>query len=233
MSDYTENFHSLVSFWNKVFALTEEKKNQEIHPDDWKKSAPSAKLYDAAASLGRCKKVLDYGCGSGWAGIIAAKNGWDDVLCVDVHESGRDQAAYHASIYNVSAQVKAEAVDETWLSKQPDGIYDGLICSNVLDVIPTEIAEGIIREAARVVTADASVIFSLNYYMTPEKAASRNYDLREGNMVFIDGTLRLVTRTDEEWQAMFEKYFTVTKLDHFAWPNEETETRRLFYLKKK
>jgi len=31
---------------------------------------------------------------------------------------------------------------------------------------------------------------------------------------------------------MFKPYFKVEKLDHFAWPGEQKETRRLFIVKR-
>ena len=49
----------------------------------------------------------------------------------------------------------------------------------------------------------------------------------------MDGVLRLVSRTDDEWAALFDPYFTVEELDHFAWPGEAAETRRLFRLRRR
>jgi len=49
----------------------------------------------------------------------------------------------------------------------------------------------------------------------------------------VDGVLRLVSRTDEEWAAIFSPYYTVERLEHFAWPGEAKETRRLFCLRKR
>jgi hypothetical protein len=39
--------------------------------------------------------------------------------------------------------------------------------------------------------------------------------------------------SDEEWINEFNKYFNVIKLEHFMWPGEEKELRRLFILNKK
>ena len=57
-------------------------------------------------------------------------------------------------------------------------------------------------------------------------------DLTDEGFVFVDGVLRMVSRSDEEWSEIFSEFFTVEKLDHFAWPMEKEETRRLFILKK-
>ena len=86
MLDKTEKDNqTLIGFWDKAFALSEEQqaemRNQS--PESWKELAPCEKLFRAAGSLGQKKKVLDYGCGDAWAGIIAAKNGCADVTAAD------------------------------------------------------------------------------------------------------------------------------------------------------
>ena len=234
-SKTAEDNRTLVRFWSRALALSDEdrKKERQNDADSWKESAPSDKLFRATASLGGCRKVLDYGCGSAWAGIIAAKHGCPDVTAADAASGAAEAAGFYAALYGVDKQVHAVCTAPDWLQSVPDCTYDGLICSNVLDVVPSETAEGILREAARIVTPDAAVIIGLNYYLSGEAAAAREMKLTGDRMLYIDGVLRLVSRTDEEWAGMFEPYFTVEKLDHFAWPGEKTESRRLFYLRRK
>ena len=225
---------TLREFWNSVFVLSDEDKEEAgKDPDGWKDNAPSEKLFHAAESLGTRKKVLDYGCGGAWAGIIAAKSGCPDVTAVDVSEGPVKMAKFFSGLYGTDEALHISCVSPEWLSTVPEKTYDGLICSNVLDVIPAVTAKEIIKEMARVVTDDASIIIGMNYYMSPEKAAERGQELQDGNCVYVNGVLRLVSLSDEEWIGVFSPYFTVEKLDHFAWPGEEEERRRLFFLKKK
>ena len=70
------------------------------------------------------------------------------------------------------------------------------------------------------------------FLMDPEKAKSRGQELVNGCMLYMNGVLRLVSRTDEEWAKIFEPFFTVKRLEHFAWAGEPEETRRLFFLRK-
>ncbi|MBO4393452.1 MAG: hypothetical protein J5800_03825, partial [Spirochaetales bacterium] len=86
---------------------------------------------------------------------------------------------------------------------------------------------------ARVIKVGSRAVIGLNFYLSPEAAASKGIELENGNMRYVDGVLRLVSRTDEEWSALFSPFFTVEKLDHFAWPGEKAETRRLLYLRRK
>ena len=224
---------TLIDFWDKALELSEEDRKQTVGPDDWKDLAPSEKLFDAAKTLGTCKKLLDYGCGSAWASIIAAKSGCDDVTAVDVAPGAAHAADFYAKLFGVKDKIKVSCVDPSWLKSVPAGIYDGFVCSNVLDVVPTETCKEIISNLARVIKPGSRAVIGLNFYLSPESAASKGIELENGNMRYVDGVLRLVSRTDEEWSALFSPFFTVEKLDHFAWPGEKTETRRLFYLRRK
>ena len=226
---------ALVDFWSEALDLSEEDREElgKCGAEDWKELAFSEKLLDAAASLGNRKKVLDYGCGNGWASIIAAKSGCPDVTAADMAPGAVRSAAAYVEAFGAGTQVHAQCIGADWLQGVPDGAYDGVFCSNVLDVVPPETAEGILKELARAVAGDASVIIGLNFRLDPETAKARGQELVNGNMLYVDGVLRLVTRTDEEWAGIFAPYFTVEKLEHFAWPGEPAETRRLFFLRKK
>ncbi len=232
-SDILDN-RNLIDFWSRSYSLPEQEMEQArlAGPGDWKELAPSEKLALAACALGDRRKVLDYGCGSAWAGILAAKSGCRDVTAVDAAEGSARAARFYAELFGVSDRLQVLQVPPDWLQTVPADKYDGFICSNVLDVIPPETAEGILREAARVVTRDAAVIIGLNYWLSAEAAEARGLALRDGRL-YVDGVLRLVSRSDEAWEAAFAPFFAVEKLEHFAWPGEAKETRRLFYLRKR
>lgn len=225
----------LIEFWSGALEMTDEDREQlrGEGAEGWREAAPSEKLFRAAEALGRRKKVLDYGCGSGWAAIIAAKSGCPVVTAADPAEGAVSSARFCAEFYGAGGQVHAERTEPGWLKTVPDGLYDGFICSNVLDVIPPESAEEILRETARIITPDADVFIGLNFYMPPETAAARGMELTDGNRLYVDGVLRLVSRTDGEWAEIFSPWFTVESLEYFAWPGEAKETRRLFRLKRR
>ena len=226
---------ALIDFWDKVQTLSEEDRAQagQVGPDDWKEFAPAEKLYNAACLLGKQRKVLDYGCGIAWASLIAAKSGCPDVTAVDVAAGPVNASRFYADLFGLQDQLHTACVSTDWLRTVPDGSYDGFICSNVLDVVPPEIAEDILRQSARVTTPDALVIIGMNYYLSPEAAAEKGIELADGNRLYQDGVLRLVSRSDEEWTRIFSPWYTVEKLDHFAWAGEPAERRRLFILRRK
>ena len=202
-------------------------------PDSWREMAPSKKLFKTAEALGKCNKVLDYGCGNAWAGIIAAKSGCPDVTAADVIKGGVDTARFYADFFGVSDRLHVQLVGTDWLSTVPDETYDGLICSNVLDVVPIETSQDIIIQLARVAKKGAPVGIGLNFHMSPEKARERGIELADGKSLYVDGVLRMVSFSDDEWAKRFAPYFEIESLEHFAWPGESVETRRLFHLRKR
>ena len=233
MKDAKKVNSDLVAFWNEAIKLPEDYKEEVRKATDNSVMdiVPSQKLYDAVKELGSCKKVLDYGCGSGWGAIVAASNGCKDVLAVDLGSSITDAARFYADVLGVN--IKTEVIDENWIKNAPACSFDGLICSNVLDVVPLETAETIVKEMARITTSDARIVIGLNFYMSKEMAKKRNLELVDDMYLFVNDVLRLSSLSDDEWKNMFAPYFDVVKLDYFAWEGEEKESRRLFVLKKK
>ncbi|MCR5279859.1 MAG: class I SAM-dependent methyltransferase [Lachnospiraceae bacterium] len=235
MNNIEQDNKSLIDFWDQAIAITDEEKESvaELGAADWKEMAPSEKLCEAVMTLGKKKKVLDYGCGNAWAGIIAAKSGCPDVTAVDVSKGPIETAKFYADKFEVREGFKTFDVGFDWLGTVADKSYDGIICSNVLDVIPTETAKAIIDDLARISTDDAIIVIGMNFYMTPEECAERGMELVDGRKFYSNGVLRLVFHSDEEWTDIFSARFDVERLDHFAWPGESAEKRRLFVLRKK
>ena len=229
-----ETYKTLVEFWNKGFELSEEDKKQiegsKGTVDDLKGFALSPKLFDIACSFKDKNNVLDYGCGSGWASLIIAKFGANKVTSVDVAPNSIEMLNKYKKAFEVDNIIDTFAIDENWLGTQEDK-YDGFFCSNVIDVVPLNMAKEIVNNAAKAVKKGARVVFSLNYYIPVKMMEDKGHKV-DGPHVYIDGVLRLTSLTDEEWASIFKKYFKLIKLDYFAWTGEAKETRRLFVLEK-
>lgn len=232
--DNQKDYQTLVEFWNQAYKF-EEKEEEQSNFDanvDYLSLAPSPKLFQAATSLGKKECVLDYGCGSGWASVIIAKSGGQNITSVEVIPNAQKMIDFYAEAFKVSEQIHPLQIDEQWLEKQKTASYDGIFCSNVIDVVPLEMAENIVANLGRLLTNDGSAIISLNYYMDPQRVKERGLESKD-NHIYINNVLRLLSLSDEEWIAILGKYFEIEKLEYFAWPGENKETRRLFYLKKK
>lgn len=223
---------TLIDFWNSAISLSEEEIKEEATELEYRDLAPSKKLFNAIVELKGCKNVLDYGCGNGWASIIAAKGGIKNVTAVDVGENIIETARFYANLYGVSDRLEIKKVPLDYLSNLPPKSFDGFICSNVLDVIPLATSKKIIEEAARILCENGKAIIGMNFFISEDMAKTRGMKL-EDRCLFVDGVLRLVSYSDDEWLEMFSPYFALERLDHFAWPNEKTESRRLFVLRKK
>lgn len=235
MTDRTlQDNRALLRFWDQAFAIPEEEKEaaRREGAGGWEELAPSEKLLRAVCALGGRKKALDYGCGNGWAAIAAAKSGCPDVTAADPAPNAVETVRFLAELLDAAERVRPVCGGVDWLRSLPAECFDGLICSNVLDIVPPETAGELLAELARVVTADAQVFVGLNYYLSPEAAAEKGLPLVDGRL-YLDGVLRLVSRTDEEWAALFAPFFTVESLAYFAWPGEPEEKRRLFRLRKR
>ena len=229
-------YNDVVRFWNQAFEMSKEEQEQfvkEFAPENgWKELAPSEKLRDLIIEhLSGCQKVLDYGCGEGWAGIALSKSGCKEVKSVDVAENAARLAAFLGSAFGAGSGFSAECVSTDWIEKEKEASYDGIFCSNVIDVLPEEVAENIIRNLARVASKDAKIIISMNYYQKATDDPGKKFVVKNGNEIYINGVLRMVSRTDKEWSGILSRYFDVEGIDHFAWPGETKETRRIFILR--
>ncbi len=238
MSKNDSIYEGAKKFWDQAFEMDEKemeeyKKEADVQ-NGWKELAPAEKLRDVIVEhLAGRSKVLDYGCGEGWAGITLSKSGCKDVTCVDVVENAIVLTNFFKEIYGIKSGFKAECVSDNWIIESPTNVYDGIFCSNVIDVLPSDIAGNIIENIARIATPNAKVIISMNYYAEPISNPERGIEIKNENQLFVNGILRMVTRTDEEWEEIFSHFFDVEDVVYFAWPGETEAKRRIFILSKK
>ena len=123
---------NLVKFWDQVFTeLPEEETELTEDEDSFKELAPSEKLFEAACTLGHKKKVLDFGCGTAWASIIAAKSGCKDVTAVDAAPGAVKAAQTYSSRYGMESSIHLACGGLDFLQSVPSDTYDGIICSMI------------------------------------------------------------------------------------------------------
>ena len=224
------DYKNSLEFWDSAYEKEFHDNNLENNKK-WEELAPSEKFIEALSIFSECKNVLDYGCGQGWGSVIMAKLGCKKITAVDLVKNAINSTSENIKFYDLGKSIETSLITADWLKKEETDKYDGFFCSNVIDVVPEEIANNILKEAARVVKPDSNLIISLNFYLDTSKPSSRAFELKNNNYIYREGILRMVTRKDEEWISIFSEYFNVEKLVHFSWPGEATETRRLFYLK--
>lgn len=220
-----------IDFWNQALICSEADFAEVDKDNDWK-DIGSTQLFNLIKdSTEGWDNVLDYGCGAGWADVILAMNGAKKVKAVDVAPNAVESAKLYFSAFSSEDVIDYEAVDVNWLAGVPDETYDCAICCNVLDVIPTEVAEDIIKNLARVCRPGSKVIITLNPFFT-EEMRNRDGVTYEAPYMYIGGILRVNNHTDEEWTKLFSRHFTVSRLNHFKWDAEQKEGRRFYLLTK-
>ena len=232
MDKVKNDYQKLASYWDDNFNLREEeiidlKTSTDFNYLDL---APSLKLIDVIKRFKGSKKVLDYGTGNGWAAIAMAENGVTKVDACDVSPNAIKMLEIFINKFNLQEKINPFVINPNWL----EGIkeeYDGFFSSNVIDVIPLEMAKEIIKWSYNAVKEGSLVIFSTNYHLDLDLARAKGMAL-EGNQLYIDGVLRLTSLSDEEWLDIFKEYYHLEEIIYFAWPQEEKETRRIFVLRK-
>ena len=226
-------YNKALEYWDNWLAAEEEIPEEFDENTSWKEIGSEA-LVEAAASMGECDYVLDYGCGSGWASVIMAKNGCNHIKAVDVAKNGIKASEKYASLFHELDKIEFEAVAPDWLLSENEQVYDGIFCSNVLDVIPRAVSEMVLQGIARVCKTGARVIIGLNPCFDKESLQKRNMIEIEKNHYTYEGVLRIVNLSDAEWAEILGKDFTVVECRHFRWDGEpETVNRRLFILEKR
>lgn len=224
--------NDLIDFWDKSISSADFS-DEEIDVNNYNELAPSEKLANAIKIFKDSKHILDYGCGYGWASIIASFETSAEIDAVDMSEGIIESLKRLSKLYNKDKAINAFKIDSNWLSRVPSNSYDAIIINNVLDVIPMETSLSIIKELPRILKPNSKILIGMNFYLDKEVAKKRGMELDENNYLFVNGILRLVSKSDEEWTNIFNKYFVIEKIEYFAWSGETKETRRLFYLRLK
>lgn len=238
MNKISATYSEAMDFWNKAFTLSDDDKEKHSKnitagsdPADLAISKTLAEF--VRSTLKGKNKVLDYGCGEGWAGMSIYKDGCRDVTCVDVAQGAVETVKYIAELAKINDGFCTFSIDADWLGTVADDTYDGIVCTNVIDVVPAEISEYIAYHLGRILAPNGTAVIGMNYYKDLSADPGANVEIKHGNEVYMDGILRMVSRPDSEWRSIFEKYFVVEQLEYYAWNSETVPKRRIFVLKKK
>lgn len=205
-----ETNEKLQDFWNASFQglapmvfSTENVKN-ECNFDDCLKTVGD-----------KCERILDFGTGFGFCLLTAAILG-EKVkygLGLDTSKNAIDFINESAKLSNLNTiEAKVGGLEE--LIALEDNSFDGIICSNVLDVIPEVTTDKIIEQLKRILKPNGILLLKFNFYLTKEIIEKIQMVEVEPNHYTKDGILRGVNHTTEEWISKFEG-FTTEKIDSF------------------
>lgn len=176
-------------------------------------------------------RVLDFGCGTGDIIFQYIQNFPDKKgVGIDAAEQGIAFAKKTAELSQYR-NLHFFSGDIDMLSDFDDGEFDGVILSNVLDVMPENVDEKLLMEMNRILCKGGYWFVKLNPYYTNAELKDFSYEKEKGHLYEKDGILRLHQETTEHWKRIFEKYGCMVRYVEFQYPWQKG-LNRLFLIKK-
>lgn len=220
------------SYWNEYFKQYLTAAAGEQSSEEENDSLGCTDVENTLKAISVQGKVLDFGCGSGWASEYMALNGEAHMTAIDYAESAIQAAKEFAAKQEIGEKVDFIWVDSDWIHTQDDDTYDAFFSSNVFDVIAEDVTRDTFLELKRILKQDAKLVICLNAYFSDEMCKKHGLVESSTPRHYLEGdVLRLVCRTDEEWKTILEEYFTVEELKIFRYDGEpEANKRRMFLL---
>lgn len=189
---------------------------------------------DAAIKLigDNCNSVVDYGCGTGAMAFACAYYGEKvkSVIGIDVSASGIKFAEDSARLSDINCDKLRFIVGDLsdFLALPYD--IDGIICSNVLDVIPEVEADRIIQAFYSRIKTGGYLMIKVNFFLESEFAKRAGMVEGEKNYFYKDGVLRSHNLDTKTWLDKFSKF---TFIKEYAFKRAETiPADRIFIFQK-
>jgi ubiquinone/menaquinone biosynthesis C-methylase UbiE len=190
----------IVNHWDELFKTIEVKKvSKEDFPND---NPLSEAIIDLAS---KSETILDIGTGSGYALFTSAFHGtkFKKGLGIDpsLHAIKTLNEICEAS--NLK-KLTFEIGDHNSLEQLKDASFDGIICSNVLDVLPEVITQSIIKSIKRLLKPGGLLILKLNFFLTPNLIERLKMEEVAPNTYAMNGIIRGLNYTSDHWVNWFK-----------------------------
>jgi ubiquinone/menaquinone biosynthesis C-methylase UbiE len=199
-----------IDFWNQMF---NEAKPMEIRREDIKIENSLDRYLKLIGDS--CRTVLDVGCGLGTClmSTLCLGDKIEKGVGFDSSENAISFALETAKLSKFDALTYV-AQDESFMRTLDNESFDGLICSNFLDVFPEELSTTIIHEMDRVLKPNGLLLLKLNFYLDEELIKRLNMEKIEENTYAMKGVLRAHNLTTEQWIKRFT-HFNLIQEDAF------------------
>ena len=180
----------------------------------------------------KCRRVLDFGCGTGDIIFQCCEFGNTEYgLGVDVSETGIKYAQKMAQLNHYDHLI-FKVGDISLFKEYEAESFDGIIISNVLDVMPKDIALDTLKELTRLIPVNGLMFVKLNPFYSTQELESFGMKYISDNLFEEDGVLRYRDLNTAVWKHTFEKNFEIIRYLEFPYPWQEG-MNRLFLLSKK
>lgn len=179
----------------------------------------------------KTSRVLDFGCGTGdiifqYMQDFPKKKG----VGIDEAEKGITFAKETAKMSQYD-RLHFFTGDSVMLEDFEEGEFDGIILSNVLDVMPEEMDEKVLKRLDRVLANGGYWFVKLNPYYSVKEIKDLDYEKEAPHLYEEDGILRLHQETTNHWKKIFERYGVIVRYMEFVYPWQKG-LNRLFLVKK-
>lgn len=216
-----------ISFWDHFF---KDYKPVKIKKEDM---VVSSKLDEYLKQVGdHAEHVLDVGCGTGYA-LIGSKSLGSKIKS----GIGFDSSSHAIHIANETVRLSNIdhlsfiASDESFLKTIPDQSFDGIICSNFLDVIPKQMSDNIIKDIERILKKDGLFLLKINFPLNEQLVMKMNMKEIEENTYQLNGVIRAYNLTTEQWIKRF-KHLEAIQIDGFRRLEHLPEDRIILFKRK-
>lgn len=149
--------------------------------------------------------ILDFGCGSGGMLFCCAFRSVKELVGIDLAEAGIVHAVKCAEYLPESHfRFSCGSIDK--LRTFPNGRFDGIILSNILDNMrPADSIEAL-AEAVRTLKKGGKALIKLNSVISPEQI--NEWNMQEIGEDLLDDGLLLWNKDDIHWMKLFNNFFT-------------------------
>lgn len=210
--------------WNQVF--------KECTPVDLRTLDLQVEtMFDEALKLFAQKttNVLDFGCGTGDISFQYLQyQPTHKVLGIDASKTGIEFATETARLSDYKTATFLEGTDHT-VKQLEENSFDGVILSNVLDVMPKDVSKEVVEDLERVLKAGGYWFIKMNPYYSKEELESFGYENMGNNIYEENHIMRLRQATTNYWKERFARFGKEIIYLEFEYPWQEGMNRLFVY----
>jgi len=199
-----------IIFWNHFF---EEREPISIKKRDLERDSILNRYLKIVGDT--CENVLDIGCGTGICLMLSSILGsrMETGIGFDTSTNAiqiANQTKRLSKIKDLSFIVN----DESFLSTLKDESFDGIICSNVIDVLPPMISNDILLHVKRILKPGGIFLLKLNFFLDQTLIEKYKMIEVEENLYEMNGVIRSYNLSTEAWIQKMQG-FEVLKVDGY------------------
>lgn len=148
----------------------------------------------------RTSRILDFGCGTGDISFQCLQyDSQKIILGLDMAEVGINFAKETARLSGYAgADFEIGGIEK--LREIPDRSYDGIILSNVLDVMPKDVSEETVAELERIIIPGGLWFLKFNPYYDKEELREMGYTKKGYNIYEEDNVMHLRQASSQYWK---------------------------------